>query len=53
MTTSALLIKELETACDKFEMSKQRQLEREARTGKKITACELHQTAGTLIMSRR
>src|ERR1700749_174171 len=29
----ALLVKELEAACDKFEVSKQRQLDREARTG--------------------
>jgi acyl-[acyl-carrier-protein] desaturase len=49
----ALLIKELETACDKFEISKQRQLDREIRTGKKTTAAELHQTAGKLVMSRR
>ena len=37
----ALLVKELEAACDKFEVSKQRQLDREARTGKKVTAHEL------------
>ena len=49
----AVLIKELEEACHKFEVSKQRQLEREARTGKKITACELHKTEGKLPMSRR
>jgi acyl-[acyl-carrier-protein] desaturase len=49
----ALLIQELEMACDKFEVSKQRQLEREARTGKKVTAYELHKTAGKLVMSRR
>jgi acyl-[acyl-carrier-protein] desaturase len=49
----ALLVKELEVACEKFEVSKQRQLEREARTGKKVTAFELHQTAGKLTMSRR
>ena len=49
----ALLIKELEAACDKFEVSKQRQLDREARTGKRVTAYELHQTAGKLAMSRR
>jgi acyl-[acyl-carrier-protein] desaturase len=48
-----VLIKELETACDKFEVSKQRQLEREARTGKRVTALELHKTAGKLVMSRR
>ena len=49
----ALLIKELEQTCEKFEISKQRQLDREARTGKRTTAAELHQTAGTLTMSRR
>lgn len=49
----ALLIKELEQACDKFEVSKRRQLEREARTGKRTTALELHKTAGKLTMSRR
>src|ERR1700757_3044870 len=49
----ALLIKELEASCDKFEVSKRRQLDREARTGKKTTAFELHQTAGKLAMSRR
>lgn len=48
-----MLIKELEQTCDKFEVSKQRQLDREARTGKRTTAVELHQTAGTLTMSRR
>ena len=50
----AVLIKELEVACDKFELSKQRQLEREARRGdNKITAYELHRTEGKLTMSRR
>ena len=49
----ALLVKELEMSCEKFEVSKHRQLEREARTGKKVTANELHQTAGKLVMSRR
>jgi acyl-[acyl-carrier-protein] desaturase len=49
----ALLVKELEASCDKFEVSKQRQLDREARTGKKVTAYELHKTAGKLVMSRR
>jgi acyl-[acyl-carrier-protein] desaturase len=49
----AVLIKELEAACDKFEVSKHRQLEREARTGRRITAQELHTTAGKLMMSRR
>src|SRR6202000_461775 len=37
----AVLIKELEASCDKFEISKQRQLDREARTGKGGTAEEL------------
>lgn len=49
----AVLVKELEASCDKFEVSKQRQLEREARTGKRTTAFELHKTAGKLAMSRR
>lgn len=49
----AMLIKELEVACHKFEVSKQRQLEREARRGDKLTACELHKTEGKLPMSRR
>jgi acyl-[acyl-carrier protein] desaturase len=48
-----LLMEELETACDKFEISKQRQLDREARTGKSTTAFELHKTAGKLTMSNR
>jgi acyl-[acyl-carrier-protein] desaturase len=45
-------VKELEAACDKFEVSKQRQLDRDARLGK-VTAYELHKTAGKLAMSRR
>ena len=49
----AVLIKEHEVGCDKFEISKQRQLDREARTGKKVTAQELHHTNGTLTLSRR
>jgi acyl-[acyl-carrier-protein] desaturase len=49
----ALLIEELEESCDKFEISKQRQLDREARTGKTTTAFELHKTAGKLTMSGR
>ena len=48
-----VLIKELEASCDKFEVSKRRQLEREARTGKVTTAFELHQTAGKLSLSGR
>jgi acyl-[acyl-carrier-protein] desaturase len=49
----AVLIKDLEVSCDKFEISKQRQLDREARTGKRVSAEELHQTEGTLTLSRR
>jgi acyl-[acyl-carrier-protein] desaturase len=50
----AVLIKELEQACDKFEISKQRQLEREARRGDlKMTARQLHNTEGKLTLSRR
>jgi acyl-[acyl-carrier-protein] desaturase len=49
----ALLIEELETVCDKFEISKQRQLDREERTGRRTPAWELHQTAGKLTMSGR
>jgi acyl-[acyl-carrier-protein] desaturase len=50
----AVLIKELEVACDKFELSKQRQLEREARRGDlRITAQQLHKTEGKLSLSRR
>jgi acyl-[acyl-carrier-protein] desaturase len=47
------LMEELEQECDKFDASKQRYLEREARTSKKVTAYELHKTAGKLAMSRR
>jgi len=50
----AVLIKELEQACDKFEISKQRQLEREARRGDlRMTARQLHNTEGKLTLSRR
>ena len=50
----AVLIKELEVACDKFELSKRRQLEREARRGDlRITAQQLHKTEGKLSLSRR
>ena len=48
-----VLIQELEEGCEKFEISKQRQLEREARAGKRVTADELHQTAGKLLLSQR
>ena len=50
----AVLIKELEVACDKFEISKRRQLEREARRGDlRLTALQLHNTEGKLTLSRR
>jgi acyl-[acyl-carrier-protein] desaturase len=46
-------IKELEAACDKFEVSKQRYIEREAQRAEKITARRLLSTKGTLKMSGR
>src|ERR1700684_1809517 len=46
-------IKELEAACEKFEVSKQRYLEREARRTEKISARRVLSTKGTLKMSRR
>ena len=49
----ALLIKELEDSCDKFEESKQRYLEREARKAEKITARKVLSTEGTLTLSGR
>ena len=44
----AMLIKELEEACEKFEVAKQRRLEREARRGDKKAhgLGELHQHRG-------
>src|ERR1700760_2737600 len=48
-----VLVEELTEACEKFEHAKQKRLEREAKTGKKVTARELHETAGKLVMSRR
>jgi len=48
----AVLVKELETACDKFEVSKQRYLEREARMAEGITAAKPLKTEGRLTMSR-
>ena len=38
MTTSALLVEELEEACDKFEVAKQKRLEREAKRAEKLAA---------------
>jgi len=49
----ALLVKELEEAGDKFEESKQRYLEREARKTEKITASKVLKTDGTLTFSGR
>ena len=50
----AQLIEELELTCEKFEISKQRQLEREARRGDlRMTALQLHKTEGKLSLSRR
>ena len=46
-------IKDLETACEKFEISKQRYIEREAQRTEKITARRLLSTKGTLKMSGR
>jgi acyl-[acyl-carrier-protein] desaturase len=49
----AVLIKELEQASDKFDESKQRYLEREARKTEKITASKVLKTKGTLTLSGR
>ena len=46
-----LLIKELEDASDKFDESRQRYLEREARRTERITANKVLQTKGTLTLS--
>src|SRR6202007_340259 len=46
-----VLIKELEVASDKFDESKQRYLEREARKTEKITAGKVLKTEGTLTLS--
>jgi acyl-[acyl-carrier-protein] desaturase len=46
-------ITDLEAACDKFEVSKQRYIEREAQRAEKITARRLLSTKGTLKMSGR
>ncbi|GFG80393.1 acyl-ACP desaturase [Mycobacterium paragordonae] len=47
----ALLIKELEQASEKFEESKQRYLDREARKAEGITAARVLKTQGTLTLS--
>ena len=51
-TTSAVLVKELEQASDKFEVSKQRYLEREARKAESISAAKALKPEGTLTRSR-
>jgi acyl-[acyl-carrier-protein] desaturase len=48
-----LLIEELEEGCAKFEVSKQRYLEREARKAEKLTAKKVLATEGTLTLSGR
>ncbi|WP_374025274.1 acyl-ACP desaturase [Mycobacterium sp. HNNTM2301] len=47
----AVLVKELEQASDKFDESKQRYLEREARKTERITASKVLRTEGTLTLS--
>ncbi|BBX72913.1 acyl-ACP desaturase [Mycobacterium shinjukuense] len=47
----AVLIKELEQASDKFDESKQRYLERQARNTERITASKVLKTKGTLTLS--
>jgi acyl-[acyl-carrier-protein] desaturase len=47
----AVLVKELEQASDKFDESRQRYLEREARKTERITASKVLQTKGTLTRS--
>jgi acyl-[acyl-carrier-protein] desaturase len=47
----ALLVEELEEACDKFAVAKQRRLEREARMAERLTAKKVLSTAGTLTLS--
>ncbi|WP_343600040.1 acyl-ACP desaturase [Mycobacterium sp.] len=49
----AVLIKEFEDTCEKFEVSKQRYLEREARRTEKITAQKVLTTKGALTRSRK
>ncbi|MBV8347409.1 MAG: acyl-ACP desaturase [Mycolicibacterium sp.] len=48
----ALLVEELEEASDKFEESKRRRLEREARKSERLTARKVLSTDGTLKLSR-
>ncbi len=48
-----VLLKELEHTCDKFDVAKQRHIEREARRSRPTTARDVLATKGTLTMSRR
>jgi acyl-[acyl-carrier-protein] desaturase len=48
-----VLVKDLEAACEKFELSKQRYLDRAARRAESITAAEALTTKGTQTRSRR
>ncbi|MFV0495835.1 acyl-ACP desaturase [Mycobacterium sp.] len=48
----AVMIKELEETCEKFEESKHRYIEREARKQERITAKSVLKTQGTLTLSR-
>ena len=49
----AVLIEELRQACEKFELSKKRYLERQAQRTEQITASKVLTTKGTLLMSGR
>ncbi|MBY0441634.1 MAG: acyl-ACP desaturase [Mycobacteriaceae bacterium] len=48
-----VLIQEIEAECDKFEVSKQRYLQRQTQRAEKMTAQRVLSTKGTLTMSRR
>ncbi|HUO40157.1 MAG TPA: acyl-ACP desaturase [Mycobacterium sp.] len=48
----AVLIEELEEACEKFDVAKQRRLDREARKQERLTAKRVLSTTGTLTLSR-
>jgi len=49
----AVLIKELEESCDKFDESKQRYIERDARKAERITANRVLKSEGTLTLSKQ
>ena len=46
-----LLVEELQDACDKFEVAKQKRLEREAKMAEKLSARKVLATEGTLTLS--